>query len=112
MENWKRSPPLRYLSGTKTQLRAAGVGRKGTPSRHAVPFRLELADKSAVIDTYRRAAQAGWHIEKPPRTTWMGTPLPELWLTDPDGNLIKLYARLTEEQLVGGPADSQPVLLG
>ncbi len=74
-------------------------------------FGIELADKSAVIDAYHCAGQAGWHIEKPPRTTWMGTPLHELWLTDPDGNLIELYARLTEEQLAERPADSLPVLL-
>ena len=74
-------------------------------------FGLELADKSAVTDAYHRAGRAGWHIEKPPRTTWMGTPLHELWLKDPDGNLIELYARLTDEQLAERPADSQPVSL-
>jgi arsenate reductase len=46
-------------------------------------FGIELADKSTVIDAYRRAGRAGWHIEKPPRTTWIGTPLHELWLKDP-----------------------------
>ena len=74
-------------------------------------FGIELADKSAVIDAYCRAVREGWHIEKPPRTTWLGTPLHELWLKDPDGNLIEMYARLTEEQLAERPADSQPVLL-
>ncbi|HVA68651.1 MAG TPA: VOC family protein [Candidatus Binataceae bacterium] len=74
-------------------------------------FGIELADKSAVIDAYHRAVLAGWHVEKPPRTTWMGTPLHELWLKDPDGNLIELYARLTAEDLAGRPADAQPVAL-
>ena len=106
-------PPLRYfhLSGTKAQLRAAGVGRKELHHDTLYHFGIELADKSAVIDAYHRAGQAGWHIEKAPRTTWMGTPLHELWLTDPDGNLIEIYARLTEEQLAERPADSLPVLL-
>lgn len=45
------------------------------------------------------------------RTTWMGTPLHELWLEDPDGNLIELYARLTEEELAQRPADARPVWL-
>jgi hypothetical protein len=75
-------------------------------------FGIELADRSAVVvDAYHRASRAGWHIEKPPRTTWRGTPLHELWLKDPDGNLIELYARVTEEQLAERPADSQPVFL-
>jgi len=74
-------------------------------------FGIELADKSAVIDAYRRAGRAEWHIEKRPRTTWMGTPLHELWLKDPDGNLIELYARLTEEEVAERPADAQPVWL-
>ena len=52
-------------------------------------FGIELANKSAVVDAYHRAGRAGWHIEKPPRTTWLATPLHELWLKDPDGNLIR-----------------------
>jgi arsenate reductase len=74
-------------------------------------FGIALADKSAVVEAYYRAGKAGWHIEKPPRTTWMGTPLHELWLKDPDGNLIELYARLTAEDLAKRPADAQPVAL-
>jgi arsenate reductase len=74
-------------------------------------FGIALADKGAVVNAYHRAGEAGWHIEKPPRTTWMGTPLHELWLKDPDGNLIELYARLTEKDLAQRPADGQPVLL-
>ncbi len=74
-------------------------------------FGIALADKGGVIDAYHRAVQAGWHIEKPPRTTWMGTPLHELWLKDPDGNLIEIYARLTADELAQRPADEQPVAL-
>lgn len=44
-----------------------------------------VADKAAVIDAYHRAVAFGAHVEKPPRTTWKGTPLHELWLKDPDG---------------------------
>ena len=47
----------------------------------------------------------------PPRTTWKGAPLHELWLADPDGNLIEVYARLTDQQLSEKPADEQPVFL-
>lgn len=74
-------------------------------------FGIALADKNAVVDAYRRALEAGLSIEKPPRTTWMGTPLHELWLKDPDGNLIELYARLTETDLARRPADAQPTPL-
>jgi len=74
-------------------------------------FGIALADKDAVVNAYRRALEAGLSIEKPPRTTWMGTPLHELWLKDPDGNLIELYARLTETDLARRPADAQPTPL-
>ncbi len=74
-------------------------------------FGIAMLDKGAVIDAYHRASEAGWQIEKRPRTTWMGTPLHELWLADPDGNLIELYARLTEEELAQRPADVNPVWL-
>lgn len=67
--------------------------------------------RAAVIDAYQRALAAGLPIEKPPRTTWKGTPLHELWLTDPDGNLIEIYARLTEDERAQMPVDRQPVLL-
>jgi len=70
-----------------------------------------VPDKQAVIDWHERAVRAGWPIAKPPRTTWRGTPLHELWLTDPDGNLIEIYARLTEAEWTERPADYEPVLL-
>lgn len=70
-----------------------------------------VPDKQAVLDWYERAVRAGWPIAKPPRTTWRGTPLHELWLTDPDGNLIEIYARLTEAELAMKPADEEPVFL-
>lgn len=72
---------------------------------------IAVADKAAVIDAYTRALAFGAHIEKPPRTTWKGTPLHELWLTDPDGTLIEIYARLTPEELAHKPADEATAFL-
>lgn len=73
---------------------------------------LEVADRTAVIDAYHRARAFGALVEKPPRTTWKGTPLHELWLSDPDGNLVEIYARPTESELSAKPDDELPVLLG
>lgn len=70
-----------------------------------------VAGRDAVIDAYARAVAFGAHVEKPPQTTWKGTPLHELWLKDPDGTLIEIYARLTEEELAGKPANEAPVYL-
>ncbi|MBP9709121.1 MAG: hypothetical protein KBD78_15910, partial [Oligoflexales bacterium] len=65
----------------------------------------------SVIDAYHQAIQFGAHIEKPPRTTWKGTPLHELWFKDPDGTLIEIYARLTDKELIEKPTDELPVYL-
>ena len=70
-----------------------------------------LPDRAAVIDAHHRAAAAGFAIHKPARTTWRGTPLHELWLKDPGGNLVEVYARLTTDELAQMPADQQPVFL-
>jgi arsenate reductase (thioredoxin) len=70
-----------------------------------------VADKGAVIRTYELAKAARVAVQKPPRTTWRGTPLHELWLEDPDGNLVEVYARLTDEELAGKPADLEPIAL-
>jgi protein-tyrosine-phosphatase/catechol 2,3-dioxygenase-like lactoylglutathione lyase family enzyme len=72
---------------------------------------VDVGSKQAVIDAHRGAEVAGWHIHKPARTTWRGTPLHELWLKDPGGNLIEVYARLTDAELAGMPADQEPVFL-
>lgn len=72
---------------------------------------IDVGTREAVIETHRRAIEAGWSIHKPARTTWRGTPLHELWLKDPGGNLIEVYARLTDDELVEMPADQEPVLL-
>jgi protein-tyrosine-phosphatase/catechol 2,3-dioxygenase-like lactoylglutathione lyase family enzyme len=70
-----------------------------------------VADRQAVIEAYARAINADAHIEKPPRTTWKGTPLHELWLKDPDGTLIEVYARLSDAELALKPQDEAPVFL-
>lgn len=72
---------------------------------------LGVADKAAVIAAYHAALAAGAPIVKPPRTTWRGTPLHELWLRDPTGYLIEVYARLTDEELQQMPPDQEPVFL-
>jgi protein-tyrosine-phosphatase/catechol 2,3-dioxygenase-like lactoylglutathione lyase family enzyme len=85
----------------------------GKELHHDTLYHLGIAvtDKAAVIRAYHLAREAGISIEKPPRTTWRGTPLHELWLTDPDGTLIEIYARLTDEELAQKPDDLEPVLL-
>lgn len=72
---------------------------------------LGVADKDAVVAAYHAALAEGAPIVKPPRTTWRGTPLHELWLRDPTGYLIELYARLTDEDLQQMPPDKEPVFL-
>lgn len=67
-----------------------------------------VADKAAVIRAHAQAKAAGLAVTKPPRTTWRGTPLHELWLEDPDGNLVEVYARLTDEELAEKPASLEP----
>jgi len=70
-----------------------------------------VADRQSVVEAYHRAVSFGAQIEKPPRTNWTGTPLHELWLKDPGGNLIEIYVRLTDSGLAEKPADELPVFL-
>lgn len=72
---------------------------------------VDVGSKDAVIAAHHRAEAAGWPIHKPARTTWCGTPLHELWLKDPGGNLIEIYARPTDTELAEMPEDKQPWLL-
>ncbi len=72
---------------------------------------LGVKDRAAVIESYHRAMAAGAEIVKPPRTTWRGTPLHELWLRDPTGYNIEVYARLTDAELAEMPADQEPFFL-
>ncbi|ARU33034.1 glyoxalase (plasmid) [Sulfuriferula sp. AH1] len=72
---------------------------------------LGVAVKAEVIAAHHAAVAAGAEIVKPPRTTWHGTPMHELWLRDPSGYLIEIYALLTDEELAEMPADKEPVFL-
>lgn len=72
---------------------------------------LGVADKAQVIAAYHAAMAKGAPIVKPPRTTWRGTPLHELWLRDPSGYLIEVYARLTADELAQMPVDQEPTFL-
>jgi arsenate reductase (thioredoxin) len=85
----------------------------GKDLHHDTLYHLGIAvtDKAAVIEAYERARVAGLTVNKPPRTTWRGTPLHELWLEDPDGNLVEIYARLTPAELAGAPVNLEPTAL-
>jgi arsenate reductase (thioredoxin) len=72
---------------------------------------VDVGTRDAVVEAQRRAEAAGWPIEKPARTTWRGTPLHELWLKDPGGNLIEIYARLTPGELAEKPEGLEPTAL-
>ncbi len=85
----------------------------GKELHHDTLFHLgiDVGSKEAVIQSHLQAQEAGWTIHKPARTTWKGTPLHELWLKDPGGNLIEIYARLTGDQLREMPDDQAPLFL-
>ena len=72
---------------------------------------IAVTDKAAVVRSYELAKTAGLTVSKPPRTTWRGTPLHELWLEDPDGNLVEIYARLTPDELAEKPESLEPTAL-
>jgi len=67
--------------------------------------------KAEVVRAQELASAFGAVIHKPARTTWRGTPLHELWLNDPDGNLVEVYARLTADELSAMPSDLEPSAL-
>lgn len=112
---WPRQWTHRYATFIRPDLNLnfVLVVSDGKPLNHDTLYHLGIgvADKAAVIDAYHRALGFGAHVEQPPRTTWKGTPLHELWLTDPDGTLIEIYARLTDAELATRPADEQPNFL-
>lgn len=72
---------------------------------------VDVLDRASVIRSEGLARAAGFPVVKPARTTWRGTPLHELWLEDPDGTLVEVYARLPEEELADKPEDLEPVAL-
>jgi arsenate reductase len=112
---WPKEWTHRYATFIRSDLKLNFVllVSDGKTLNHDTLYHLgiEVADREAVVDAYHKALSFGAKVEKPPRTTWKGTPLHELWLTDSDGNLIEVYARLTELQLSEKPADELPVFL-
>lgn len=70
-----------------------------------------VATKAEVLACQDRAQDGDFPIEKPARTTWRNMPLHELWLKDPGGNLVEIYAMLTADELAEMPADMEPVVL-
>jgi thioredoxin type arsenate reductase len=112
---WPREWTHRYATFVRNDLKLNFVllVSDGKTLHHDTLYHLgiEVADREAVVDAYHKALAFGARVEKPPRTTWKGTPLHELWLTDPDGNLVEIYARLTDAQLAEKPGDEQPVFL-
>lgn len=115
LNGWPKEWTHRYATFIRPDLNLNFVimVSDGKDLHHDTLYHLGIAlpDKSAVIDAYHRAVAIGAHVEKPPRTTWKGTPLHELWLTDPDGTLIEIYARLTHLELAGKPTDDAPEYL-
>jgi arsenate reductase len=115
LSTWPKEWTHRYATFIRPDLKLNFVllASDGKELHHDTLYHLgiELADRAAVVDAYQRARALGAPVEKPPRTTWKGTPLHELWLKDPDGNLIEVYARLTDEELARKPSDDAPVYL-
>jgi catechol 2,3-dioxygenase-like lactoylglutathione lyase family enzyme len=115
LDTWPKEWTHRYATFIRQDLKLnfVLVVSDGKALNHDTLYHLGVgvADKAAVVEAYARAKVLGAKIEKPPRTTWKGTPLHELWLTDPDGNLIEIYARLTDDEMSRKPADEQPVFL-
>lgn len=72
---------------------------------------VDVGSKAGVIDAEHTAQTAGWTIYKPSRSTWRGTPLHELWLKDPDGTLVEIYARMNDDELAQMPDDREPTFL-
>ncbi|MFN3712795.1 MAG: VOC family protein [Alcanivoracaceae bacterium] len=115
LDTWPKEWTHRYATFIRDDLNLnfVLVVSDGKTLHHDTLYHLGIGmtDRQAVIDAYHQAVAFGAHIEKPPRTTWKGTPLHELWLMDPDGNLIEIYARLTDAELAEKPADELPVFL-
>lgn len=115
LNTWPREWTHRYATFIRPDigLNFVLVVADGKDLHHDTLYHLGVAlpDKAAVIDAYHHALSFGAHVEKPPRTTWKGTPLHELWLTDPDGTLIEIHAGLTDAELANMPADQAPEYL-
>ncbi len=105
----------RYVIFTRKDIRFNFVllVSDGKTLNHDTLYHLGMGvdSKEKVIGFYHSAQLNGFEIHNPPRTTWRGTPLHELWLKDPDGTLIEIYARLTDEELKEMPEDMEPIFL-
>lgn len=103
----------RYVTFLRANVNFVLLVSDGKELHHDTLYHLGIAveDKDAVVRAFTLAQSAGFTVTKPPRTTWRGTPLHELWLEDPDGNLVEIYARLTSEELSLKPQDLEPTLL-
>lgn len=115
LDTWPKEWTHRYATFIRPDLNLnfVLVVSDGKELHHDTLYHLGVgvAGKEAVINAYHLAVAAKAHVEKPPRTTWKGTPLHELWLKDPYGTLIEIYARLTEAELAERPADEAPLYL-
>jgi thioredoxin type arsenate reductase len=115
LDTWPKEWTHRYATFIRSDLKLNFVllVSDGKELHHDTLYHLgiEVADRAGVIDAFHRARSSGAQVEKPPRTTWKGTPLHELWLEDPDGNLIEIYARLTDQEFARKPSDDAPVYL-
>lgn len=115
LASWPREWTHRYATFIRPDLNLNFVllVSDGKALHHDTLYHLGIgvAGREAVVEAYHKAAEFGARVVKPPRTTWKGTPLHELWLEDPDGNLIEVYARLTSDELAERPADEQPEYL-
>jgi thioredoxin type arsenate reductase len=115
LDTWPKEWTHRYATFIRDDLKLNFVllVADGKELHHDTLYHLGIAvaDRAAVIDAYHRALAFGARIDKPPRTTWKGTPLHELWLQDPDGGLVEIYARLTDEEMKRKPADEMPEFL-
>ncbi len=112
---WPREWTHRYATFVRPELKLNFVLliADGKALHHDTLYQLGIAqsDQQAIIASYQQAVEFGVRVTKPPRTTWRGMPLHELWLEDPDGTAIEIYARLSAEELARMPADQEPEYL-
>ncbi len=98
--------PERHLNMVMIQNEVGGDG----PDRvHHIGLGVE--GREAVLDFQTRARARGYPVADPAKTTWRGTAMHQLWLEDPDGVKVEIYARLTDDELAAMPADQTPVVL-
>lgn len=96
-------------TSTNLVLVAAGATEGGSTNIHHLGIGCET--REALLQIYRGAVERGFDVVETPQTTWKGTPLHQLWLRDPEGHRVEIYARLTAEELAARPSDDRPVAL-